>query len=98
MIREVAVIEVRPGAEAAFEAAVREARRLFDAAPGCHGVELHRTLETPQRYLLVVLWETVEDHTERFRNSPAFDAWRALAGPHFSGPPQVSHVREVRLG
>ncbi|WP_309092237.1 hypothetical protein [Phenylobacterium sp.] len=42
-------------------------------------------------------WDTVEDHTVRFRSSPAFDRWRALAGPHFGGPPQVSHVGEVPL-
>jgi heme-degrading monooxygenase HmoA len=95
MIYEMARIPVTPGSEAAFEAAVAEARPLFLAAPGCHGMELHRVIETPGEYVLLVRWETVEDHTVRFRGSPAFARWRELAGPHFARPPEVVHTQAV---
>src|SRR5690349_1901780 len=63
MILEMAHIEVKPGAEAAFEAAVAQAAPLFAAARGCQKMELHRVVEAPSRYILMVRWETLEDHT-----------------------------------
>ena len=95
MILEMAHIEVKAGGEASFERAVAEATPLFQAAPGCRGMELHRVIETPSRYILMVRWDTLEDHTIRFRSSEAFQQWRALAGPHFAGPPEVLHTRIV---
>ena len=95
MILEMAHIAVKPGAEAAFEAAVAQAAPLFRAAPGCGGVELHRVVETPGRYVLMVRWDTLEDHTVRFRSSEAFQQWHALAGPHFASPPHVQHTWTV---
>lgn len=95
MILETAEIAVTPGAEAAFESAVREALPLFLGSPGCAGVELHRVVETPALYRLLVRWETLEDHTVRFRGSDAFAGWRALASPHFAAPPAVTHSEAV---
>lgn len=56
MIQEIASILVQPGREADFEAGVAQARPLFMRARGCHGVALHRSIEAPQRYTLVVDW------------------------------------------
>lgn len=95
MILEMAHIEVKSGAEAAFEAAVAEAAPLFAAARGCLGMELHRVLESPDRYVLMVRWATLEDHTVHFRESAAFQQWRALAGPHFAAAPTVEHTAVV---
>lgn len=95
MITEIAQIEIRPGREEEFEAAVAQALPLFLAADGCDGVDLHRSLEHPSRYRLMVRWETVERHTVTFRASEGFARWRALAGPHFAAPPQVEHVHSV---
>ncbi|MEU4896006.1 antibiotic biosynthesis monooxygenase family protein [Streptomyces sp. NPDC044780] len=95
MITEIAQIEVRPGSEEEFEKAVTEALPLFLAADGCDGVDLHRGVEQPSRYRLMVRWETVEHHTVTFRESEGFARWRALAGPYFAAPPQVEHVYSV---
>jgi quinol monooxygenase YgiN len=95
MILEIAEIEVKPGEEDAFEEGVRKAIPLFLRARGCHGVDLHRTVEAPNRYKLIVTWETVEDHMVHFRNSADFQEWRRLVGPHFAAPPQVVHTRSV---
>ena len=95
MIHEIAEITVLPGHEADFEAAVAEAARHFQVARGCRSLTLNRSVEAPLTYRLVVGWDTVEDHMVHFRESEAFQAWRALAGPHFAGPPRVEHVETV---
>ncbi len=98
MIREIALIEVLPGQEEAFEVAVHAAFPAFLAAEGCHGVELLRSIEYGSRYRLVVLWETVEHHVVLFRASSGFARWRELASPYFASPPVVEHVRVVESG
>ncbi|MGP3769636.1 antibiotic biosynthesis monooxygenase family protein [Streptomyces sp. SDT5-1] len=95
MVTEIAQIEIKTGQEDAFEKAAAEARPHFLAADGCHGMDLHRSVEHPTRYRLMVQWETVEHHTVTFRESAGFARWRELAGPHFAAPPQVEHVYSV---
>lgn len=95
MIHEIAEIEVIPGHEAEFEAAVAEAAARFRGAQGCRSLALNRSVERPQTYRLVVGWDTIEDHMVHFRESEAFQVWRGLVGPHFSSPPRVEHVETV---
>jgi heme-degrading monooxygenase HmoA len=95
MIHEIAEIDITPGSEEAFEKAVAAAAPFFREARGCLGLKLHRSVEFPSRYRLIVAWETVEDHTVGFRESAGFQQWRALAGPHFATPPRVEHVEVV---
>ena len=95
MILETAELTIAPGHETAFEAAVREAVPLFLGSRGCRGVRLHRVVETPGLYRLLVDWATLEDHTVHFRGSEAFTRWRALVSPHFAGAPAVTHSEEV---
>ncbi|WP_321871585.1 antibiotic biosynthesis monooxygenase family protein [Paraburkholderia tropica] len=92
MILEMARIEVLPGQAERFESDVAQAFPLFARAKGCHGAELHRVIEHENRYVLLVQWETVEDHMVHFRDSEDFQKWRALAGPHFASAPDVSHT------
>ncbi len=92
---ERAVFRIRPGHEDAFEAAYAEGSLLLRAAHGCHGVALHRGIESPASYLLLVQWATLEDHTVGFRQSDAFGQWRALLQEHFDGPPEVEHYTPV---
>jgi heme-degrading monooxygenase HmoA len=98
MLYEIAQIDVKPGTENDFEAAVKKAAPLFKRAKGCKGMTLQRSHEKPQRYRLFVQWETLENHTVDFRGSPDFQEWRALVGPYFASPPDVEHVREVVHG
>ncbi|MBV7486714.1 antibiotic biosynthesis monooxygenase [Bordetella sp. BOR01] len=95
MIQEIASILVTAGHEAEFETGVAQAKPLFMRARGCHGVALHRSIENPQQYTLVVDWETVENHMVDFRESADFQEWRKLVGPHFAQPPQVHHETKV---
>lgn len=95
MIREIAQIDVKPGTEAEFEAAVGKAKPLFLRAKGCHGFELHKSIEKPQRFRLMVEWETLENHTVDFRGSADFGEWRGLVGGFFASPPEVEHTEAV---
>ena len=95
MIHEIAEIHIIEGKEAEFEVAVDTASKYFKAAKGYVSLSLTRSLEQTTKYRLVVGWETLEDHTETFRNSQGFQEWRKLAGPFFSSPPQVEHVATV---
>jgi heme-degrading monooxygenase HmoA len=95
MITEIAQIDVKPGTEKDFEAAVAKARPLFLRAKGGKGFELHKSVEKPQRYRLMVKWETLENHTVDFRGSEDFGAWRGLVGQYFATPPEVEHTETV---
>ena len=95
MILELAILDVRPAEEEAFEAAMREARPLIEATPGFAGIELRRCLEISNRYVLLVSWEKLEDHTMGFRQSDRYQAWRDLLH-HFYDPfPTVQHYDEA---
>ena len=95
MVLEHAVIDVKPGTSAAFEGAMAKARPVIAACPGFISLKLHRGVETPDRYLLLVEWETLEDHMVGFRGSEAFLEWRSLIGPYFESPPAVDHCLRV---
>ncbi len=98
MILEIAQIDVKPGMEAEFETNVGKAAPLFKRAKGCQGLELQRTVEQPNRYLLFVKWTTLENHTVDFRGSPDFQEWRKLVGHCFAEPPVVVHVKQAVSG
>lgn len=91
MVTEIAVLTIDPAKAAEFEAAVARAAPLFQAAEGCHGMALERVIERPGQYRLVVQWRSVDVHMQGFRGSPAFADWRALAGPFFVAPVDMTH-------
>ena len=95
MITEIAQIEIRPGTEREFEAAVAKAEPLFLRAKGNLGIELHKSIEKPQRYRLIARWATLENHTVDFRGSKDFTAWRELVGGYFASPPEVEHTETL---
>jgi heme-degrading monooxygenase HmoA len=95
MITEIAQIDVKPGSEKDFEAAIAKAEPIFRRCKGWKSFELHRGIEKPSRYRLLIKWETLENHTVDFRGSENFAEWRALVGPHFAAPPEVEHTDTV---
>ena len=92
MILELADIRVQPGQEAAFDEAIQRAlKTVMTRAHGMRGYKVNKCIETPQRFILQVFWDTVEDHTVAFREGPLFAEWRAIIGPFFAQPPHVEH-------
>ena len=95
MILESAVLDVKPGQAREFEAAFDTAQMIIAASPGYRGHELRRCIEKPGRYLLLVRWRTLEDHTEGFRKSAPYQEWKRLLH-HFYDPfPTVEHYEAV---
>lgn len=96
MILEHAVIDIKPGTGAEFDAAIeRGVTTVIAKAKGFLGYQVHKGVESPERYLLMIRWATLEDHTVGFRESPAFQEWRAIVGPFFAAPPAVGHYELV---
>jgi heme-degrading monooxygenase HmoA len=92
MILEVADIRIRPGEQAAFDEAIeRGLRTVISQATGFKGWKVNKGVESPDRYLLMIFWDTLEDHTVGFRGGPLFAQWRAIVGPFFASPPVVEH-------
>ena len=95
MILEVAHLQLIPGQAAAFELAFSLAQRIISTMPGYGGHQLQRSLTDPHRYLLLVHWQRLEDHTQGFRGSPQYQQWKALLH-HFYDPfPTVEHYQQV---
>ena len=95
MILEHAILPVVPGREADFEAAFAEAKPIIASMPGFVDLTLSRSIETPNAYLLLVHWESVEAHEVGFRGSPGYQRWRALLHGFYEPFPVVEHFAEV---
>ena len=96
MILELADIRIAPGQQAAFDAAIqRGVETVISQAKGFKGYKVNKGVESPERYLLMIFWETLENHTVDFRGGPLFPQWRAIVGPFFAAPPVVEHFTLV---
>lgn len=92
MILELADIRIQPGKQAEFDAAiVKGVETVIAKAKGFRGYKVNKGVESPERYVLMIFWDTLENHTVHFRQSPAFQQWRAIVGGYFAAPPAVEH-------
>jgi quinol monooxygenase YgiN len=95
MIIEIATFSILPDKGAEFEQAFAAARGVITQAEGCGAVAMHRSIETPGRFVLTVEWPTVAHHMEKFRTSLLFQEWRRILGPFFAATPAVEHFTVV---
>ncbi len=92
MILELADIRITPGKQAEFdEAIVRGVTTVISQAKGFRGYKVNKGIESPERYILQIFWDTLGNHTVDFRGGPLFPQWRAIVGPFFAQPPVVEH-------
>lgn len=92
MILEIADIRIIPGKQSEFDAAiVRGVTQVISQATGFRGYKVNKGIESPERYVLMIFWETLENHTVDFRGSALFAEWRSIVGPYFAAPPAVEH-------
>lgn len=95
MILEHAILPVKMGAEEEFERAFEQARVIISQQPGFRNLSLSHSIESPNQYLLLVEWDSVEAHNDGFRKSPAYEDWKHLLH-HFYDPfPVVEHFATV---
>ncbi|MDB5856411.1 MAG: putative antibiotic biosynthesis monooxygenase [Ramlibacter sp.] len=96
MILELADIRIHPGQQAEFEQAAQVGLdTVLSKAKGFVSYEIRHSIESPERYVLLIEWETLEAHTVGFRASPAHAQWRAIVGGFFAQPPFVEHFGVV---
>lgn len=97
MILEHAILPVVPGREDDFERAFARAHPIISGMPGFVSLRLSRSIETPNHYLLLVEWQSLEAHTEGFRGSPEYAEWKALLHGFYDPFPVVEHFVDVAI-
>ncbi len=95
MILEHAILHVRAGQAAGFERDFAVAQAIISSMPGYLSHSLHRCMETGNKYLLLVRWRQLEDHTIGFRQSAQYQRWRTLLHHYYDPFPVVEHYEEV---
>ena len=95
MILEAAILNVRPGELVQFEQAFAQARSIISGMPGHIFHELHRCIEINNKYLLLVRWRRLEDHTVGFRNSAEYQEWKRFLHHFYEPFPTVEQYEGV---
>jgi heme-degrading monooxygenase HmoA len=95
MILEHALLNVRPGEEEAFVASLKDALALISATPGFISLKVSQGVESPSDFVLLVEWESLEDHTVGFRGSDRYEPWRAALHHFYDPMPVVEHFSLV---
>lgn len=95
MVLEQALLHVRTGQEAAFEAAMRGARPLIAASPGFLDIEVRPAVERSGLYLLLVRWESIAHHRDGFRQSERYEEWRRLLHGFYEPMPDVIYFGDT---
>jgi len=95
MILEIAVLDVIPGRESDFQNDFEKAESIISSMKGYVGLELKRCIEKSSRFVLLVRWETLEDHTQGFRGSPEYQHWKNLLHHYYDPFPTVEHYESV---
>ena len=96
MILEIADFRIKDGQQKQFEEAIKLGlETVISKAKGAKRYSVRHSIESPDRYVLQIEWETLENHTVDFRESPAFTEWRSIVGPFFASAPVVEHFELV---
>jgi heme-degrading monooxygenase HmoA len=91
VIVEHAILDIIEDKSEAFETALAEAVPLISQTPGFISLEVLPCIEIAGRYLLLVKWRSIEDHTIGFRQSERYQEWRKLLHHFYSPFPEVLH-------
>lgn len=97
MILEVAVLYIRAGLGDQFEADFKIAGQCISSIDGYIRHTLQKCVEADDKYILLVEWQTMEDHTIGFRESEVYKEWKALLHHYYDPFPLVEHYVEVHL-
>jgi len=95
VILEVAILDVKLNQEKEFEAAFSKAQNIISSIRGYVSHQLQKCIEKNNRYILLVNWETLEDHTVGFRESKEYQEWHSLLHHFYEPFPEVEHYASV---
>lgn len=94
-VLEVAILDVKLGCEKAFESDFKEAQKIISAMKGYISHTISRCVEAQNRYILLVNWNKLEDHTVGFRESDQYQQWRSLLHHYYEPFPTVEHYYAI---
>jgi len=95
MILEVAILTIKEGLQEQFETDFAFAGQYISSINGYIEHTLQKCIEQKNRYILLVKWEKMEDHTIGFRQSEAYLKWRDLLHHYYEPLPAVEHFERV---
>jgi len=98
MILEMAALHIIPGQDSEFEQSFKQASKIISRMKGYIDHELQKCMEQENKYILLVRWETLEDHTIGFRGSEEYQDWKALLHHYYDPFPVVEHYEKIELG
>lgn len=91
MVLEIATFDIKKSQTEEFKASCEKAKLVVSQSKGFKGLEFNQCMETPNKFVLMISWETLEDHIVGFRESELFKEWRAILSPYFNSPPIAEH-------
>lgn len=97
MIIEHAALTIKNGVVKEFLQTIHSAFPLLSSARGYLSHALLQNKEYPNQYILVVYWNSLEDHIERFVGSPEFKKWDSMISKFFDCDPTVLHYTELEI-
>jgi heme-degrading monooxygenase HmoA len=97
MITEIALLNIKEDRSELFEAAFSKAQQIIASIKGYIQHELLKCIEAENKYLLIVRWQTLEDHTEGFRKSNEYAEWKNLLHHFYEPFPNVEHYKKINL-
>ncbi len=95
MILEVAVLYIKKGEESKFEKDFSLAGKLIASAEGYISHSLRKCIEQENKYLLLVEWDKLEDHTIGFRESEPYIEWKKMLHHYYDPFPVVEHFEMI---
>ncbi|MDO6596211.1 antibiotic biosynthesis monooxygenase [Oceanihabitans sp. 2_MG-2023] len=93
MILEVAILNIKKGLSKEFEAAFKKAKAILSSKKGYISHQLKKCVEIENKYILLVHWETIEDHEIGFRKSEEYKVWKELLHHFYQPFPTVEHYK-----
>ncbi len=97
MIIEHVHLKIKPNQSQAYEQAFELAKHLIAKMHGFNSFQLIKHYQDEQHYILMVIWDTIEDHIEGFRQSAEYQEWRALLHPFYDPMPQLEYYQPCIL-
>ena len=95
MITEIALLNIRKEESKAFEKSFAAAKTIIASMKGYIEHELLKCMEEENKYLLIVRWQKIEDHTEGFRRSEEYKEWKKLLHHYYEPFPVVEHYEQI---
>lgn len=95
MILEIAALDIKKESVEEFTNILETAKAVISQSKGFVSIEFQHCIETPTKFLALIQWETLEDHTVGFRQSELFKEWRAILSPYFNTPPFADHYHKI---